>query len=130
MAEDSTDRHDGIQDAEEMSGRPSELPVEMLQEIVSTFRLQQAAHVKTKALDESTLPASLQRALMEYRKLYPRRSVKPLVLRTMVDGEPVVELGAGKLPLDEKLVTFAVTESVISSVDARVVSNVLFAQRG
>ncbi|WP_154674102.1 hypothetical protein [Nakamurella lactea] len=103
--------------------------MEMLQEIVGSFHLERASRITAKALDEDSLPAGLQQALTDYRAEHPRRTLKPLTLRTVVDGEPTVERGAEKLPRDEGLVTFSVTTSVFSSVETQVVGHVLFCQR-
>ena len=70
------------------------------------------------------------RLLAEYREQHPKRTVKPLTLRTIVDGELEMQVGTEKLPPDDKLVTFSVTETMISSDESRVVGHVLFAQRG
>lgn len=105
-------------------------PAMMLREIASGHRLERTSRVTAKALDEAALPDGLRRVLAEYRELHPKRIIKPLTLRTIIDGELVTQLGTDKLPSDEKLITFSLTETVISSDESRVVGHVLFAQRG
>ena len=105
-------------------------PVMMLREIASSHRLERTSRVTAKALDEGALPDGLRRLLADYRERHPRQTVKSLTFRTIIDGEIATQMGTEKLPPDEKLVTFSLTETVINSEESRVVGHVLFAQWG
>lgn len=127
MPEDPVSQSRTRHDDDELS---RDVPVVMLREVVSGYHLERASRVTAKALDEEVLPTALRQVLADYREKYPQRTIKPLTLRTTVDGALTVAIGADKLPPDERLVTFSVTEATLSSAEARVVGHVLFAQRG